>query len=392
MTTCYDEGMLRAYLDNELPVAERDAVAAHLAACGGCQSTYDELRVQSAQLKTMLAEQVALPDVQTALNRMKESTGRTNGRVQEPLAALATHDEWRKHMSNKNNWLSGGYRKLFAGLAVLVVMITLLALPPVRALADQLLQVFRVQEVMFVPVSSERMEQLENLDMDGKSLFMAEPEVINEPGEPQEVASAAEAADVVGYAVKAPAVFPSAPISTSMAVKDRATLKFQVNVETSQQLLAMMDINDVTIPEALGDEPIMVDVPSSVQAQYAGEDYELMLFQGRSPEVTMPEGVDMSTLGKAALRLLGVEANQAEALSQEVDWSSTLIVPFPSDLETIRQVTVGDAKGLLTHSGHYHDGKMYKQLYWQSGDHFYVLMSEGRISNDEIIAAANSVQ
>jgi hypothetical protein len=39
---------------------------------------------------------------------------------------------------------SGRRRSLLAGLATVVVIVSLLALPPVRAAADQLLQVFRL--------------------------------------------------------------------------------------------------------------------------------------------------------------------------------------------------------------------------------------------------------
>ena len=49
-------------------------------------------------------------------------------------------------------------RRWLAPVAIVVVAAALLALPPVRAAADQLLQVFRVQTVVFVPVSGERMQ------------------------------------------------------------------------------------------------------------------------------------------------------------------------------------------------------------------------------------------
>ena len=63
-----------------------------------------------------------------------------------------------------------------------------------------------------------------------------------------------------------------------------------------------MGIDDVSIPDALGAAPIVVDVPAFAQAHYHGANYDLTLHQGKSPSVTLPDGVDLSQLGKAALR------------------------------------------------------------------------------------------
>ena len=129
-------------------------------------------------------------------------------------------------------------RSLFAGLAAIVVLLSLLALPPVRAAADQLLQIFRVQKVLFVPISPERFEQLKNLNFDGKTLFVVTPKQVNHPAPPRTVASADAASSAVGFPARQPTVFPSAPSSTEMVVHDHSVVQFQVNVDSARQLLA----------------------------------------------------------------------------------------------------------------------------------------------------------
>src|SRR5918997_251702 len=91
-------------------------------------------------------------------------------------------------MSFASGFWSGPRRPLFAGLTALVMVLGLMAFPPVRALAAQLLQVFRVQDVMFIPIDTARLQQLDSMDFDPKTLFMAEPELINNPAPPQTVA------------------------------------------------------------------------------------------------------------------------------------------------------------------------------------------------------------
>jgi hypothetical protein len=396
-----DEGTLRAYLDNELSSSDNEVTATHLAGCERCQQHLDELRRQSEQVRTMLVEPPAPPDGQHALHRLQDKMGSRHGDdakkmyPDQQLPGAASTKRRISMQQTQGSWFQR-HRKLFAGVAALVVVVALLALPPVRAMADQLLQVFRVQKIMFVEVSSERMEQLESLDFDEDTLFVGEPEVISGDTEPQSAANVQEAVEQVGYTPHQPALFADEPQCTEIKTLDRQTMQFQVNVESSRRLLELMDITDVTLPDALGEQPITIDMPPSVEMMYECDDEQVALFQGLQPEVTLPDGVDMSLLGTTMLRVLGMTPEQAAQLSREVDLSSTFIFPFPADAGSITQVTVGNAQGLLI-SGGGHDGEhggweSHRQLYWQNGDRFYVLVAEGHVGNTELITMAESIK
>lgn len=396
MTHCTNEGTLRAYLDQELPVAARDAVADHLAQCVMCRERLDDLRLQTERVGAILSAGSAgeVPDPHHALHKLKQAAGYAERDEPSSRRASSAAPVWRTYMQT-SFWT----KKVAIGLAVVVVLVGLLALPPVRALADQLLQVFRLQKVVFVPVSSERMEELDNLDFDGQTLFVSEPEMIKEPGDPQTVETIAEAAGMVGYDVYEPTVFSCTPLTTTLNVLDSSAMQFQVNVEGARQMLEMLDIHDVTVPDALGNEPITVEMSPLVAARYACERGSYTLIQGHSPSVSVPDGVDLAEPGRALLRLLGVEPYQADILSKEIDWGSTLVFPFPANLDTIRQVTVNGVDGLLTDgsdwdedSGHGHRRyRNHNQLYWQQDDMFYVLMGEN-VGSSDLMEAAESVQ
>ncbi len=395
MTHCVDEGTLRAYLDGELSAPERTTVAAHLEGCEECQHLQHELRTRSGQVGALLAEPVAPPDVAQALSRLQKTiaTGDT-GPASNPAEDVSDTAYRRKTMQEKKPFWNR-YGTIFGAAAVVVALLSLLALPPVRAMADQLLQVFRMERVVFVPVSTERMEELEGLEFDGDALFMSEPEVVGEPSEPQEVASVDEASEVAGFAAHTLTLPSDTAEPAEIAVQDTGTLQFQVNVEASRQLLAMLDITDVTLPDALGEQPITIDMPASVMMRYSDAEYDLRFVQGQSPQVNLPEGVDMALLGKTMLRVLGMDADQAQQLSQEVDLSTTLIFPFPSDIENITQVTVNGAPGILTRGDYHHEDGEHRQnkvLYWQDGERFYVLMADGYIDNSVLLSVAESAQ
>ncbi len=285
-------------------------------------------------------------------------------------------------------WLNRPRRLIFAGFAV-VALLALLFLPPVRAAADQLLQIFRVQKVMFVPTSMDRIRELEQLQFDPQNLFMGEPKLVNTPAPPRPASSAAEASAAAGFAVEEPALFPGATTGKEFVVNDRHVVQVEVDVDASRQLLGLLGVDDVEIPDALGAAPIVADVPPAVETTYHGSGFTLKLFQGRSPDVNLPDGVDLAQLGKAGLRVLGMDPVRAEALSRQIDWSSTLVFPFPADLSEVRQVSVGGTDGLLV--GGSGDGPARWHLYWQRGDRFYILDGEG-VNEGEMIAVAESVQ
>jgi anti-sigma factor RsiW len=55
MKQCVSEGDLRAYLDRELPAADRDRVASHLAVCAECDSVYREVSARAERVATALS-------------------------------------------------------------------------------------------------------------------------------------------------------------------------------------------------------------------------------------------------------------------------------------------------------------------------------------------------
>lgn len=383
MTECYDDGALRAGLDGELSEEALRTQQAHLAVCAMCRARRAELHALSDQAALLL--RVSVPDSRAALTALHQridqerpvSIGgrafRMSSFITRRSVPMASTRIWRPWMT----WA-----------IALVAVVVLLALPPVRAAADQLLNIFRVQNVVFVPVSRERMEQLQQLNFNGETLFVTPPQQTGGSREMRSVASIDEAATLVGFPPAQPGL--SRPITqTEFAVSDRSTFEFQVNVESARELLRLAGVNDVVLPDALGAAPIVATMSPAVTARYAGDGYEVMLVQGVSPQVTLPDGVEMQQLGYAALRMLGMEARQAATLAAQIDWRTTLVFPFPADISALRQVSVGGSPGLLV-SGQ-ERGEEYQSLYWQRGERFYILSGRG-LSTNEFLAVAESVR
>ena len=118
------------------------------------------------------------------------------------------------------------------------------------------------------------------------------------------------------------------------------------------------------------------------------------LVQARSPEVSLPPGVDLSQLGEIGLRILGMEAAEAHRFAQRIDWHSTMIVPVPTDAGEFREVTVNGQHGLLiTSSEKGHEGPPRgprNMVLWADGQKVYGLM--GSMGREELVQMANSVR
>src|SRR5262249_7723527 len=56
MTDCWNDGDLRASADRELAPAEMERLAAHLAACAGCEARYRELADRAGRVGAWMAE------------------------------------------------------------------------------------------------------------------------------------------------------------------------------------------------------------------------------------------------------------------------------------------------------------------------------------------------
>lgn len=373
MSECFDDGRLRAYLDHALPELEQATIAHHLSDCAQCRRELAALN-KNAQQAELLLTPMAAPDPQAAFARFQ---------TVRPIADMQ-NTNGGEVVEQRMNRLR---RPWFAALGAVLVMAALFALPPVRAAADSLLQIFRVQQVMFVSVSEERMQQLKDLNFDGDNLFLSKPDFKGD--KPQQVADAAVASSAAGFTIAEPNGLPSAASSSEYAVVAAQNGSFQVNVESARQLMSLLDVKDVTLPDALGQQPITVSTKPIVSAKYSGTGYNLTLTQGNSPEVALPDGVKLSQLGSALLQVLGTPADQAKTMADKIDWTSTLVVPIPADINAVQQTSVNGLPAMLIRESKQGDDR--SAIYWQRGDRFFVIEASG-LDDSELIAAAESVK
>jgi Domain of unknown function (DUF4367) len=340
------DGELRASLDGELESAQ----FTHLADCADCQTRQRQLQAQSQQIAHKLAflapGDEPVPVARTAWSRFSQR--------------LLT----QKETSMIKKWFAFPIVR-FATVLILFLALVL-AFPSTRALADELLNLFRVQQVTVIPVDFTGLKQLTGNDALGSQiseLISSSTEATKKPGDPVDAADAGQASEMAGFNVRLPQNMTPSRIS----VTDSAAFTLTVDREKAQALLDESGRSDLVLPKKIDGAKISVEIPASVSAAYGtcpkpladeskGDDSQIpgrlypdcvILAQIPSPTVNAPADVDVAQLAQIGLEFTGMSSEEAAAFTSSVDWTSTLVVPIPKNAATYEQVTVDGVTGTL---------------------------------------------
>ena len=241
------DGELRAALDGELDTGRLQ----HLESCSDCQARQHQLHTKSQKIAHRLA-----------------FLARTDEQVPDPRKAWNRFSQ--RIMIKKETSM---FKKLFAfpvirfGTAALIILALVLAFPGTRALAGELLNLFRVQQVSVVSVDFTGLEQLTGdgaLGNQFTDLISNSINITDEPGDPVEAAHAAQASQLAGFNVR----LPQTADPSQIYVMDSAAFSMTVDRAKAQALLDEAGRGDLVLPESIDGADISVSIPSAVSVAY----------------------------------------------------------------------------------------------------------------------------
>ena len=265
------------------------------------------------------------------------------------------------------------FKKMFAspvlryGLAAAFVLTLIVSIPATRALADQLLSLFRVEQVAVVPIDFTGMQQLTGDGPLGKQmsqLLSSSTTVTQKPGKPQQVADAAQAGKLSGFTVRV----PQGKTPSRISVLGASAFTFTVDRARAQAVLDEGGRTDLQLPASIDGAQISARIPAAVSVDFGscpdpsddtaggfegggsrGRRYAdcVILAEIPSPTVDAPANVDIAQLAQLGLEFTGMSSEQAAAFTSSVDWTSTLVIPIPRNAATYRQISVDGVTGTL---------------------------------------------
>jgi hypothetical protein len=296
------------------------------------------------------------------------------------------------------------YRLAWFGLAVVVILAAALVFPPVRAIANSFLGLFRVEQVAVVPVnpgdlpeqlgSSSQFEQL-----------IADDVQVEEVGVAETVEDAEEASRLAGIPVRLPTML-AGPMELKVQPGTRVSLR--VDLARIRTLLREVGMEGIELPDQLDGALVTMELSRAVTASYGdcaivaepeqepGIDPDApalrrtnctTLVQMESPAINAPPGLDLAGLGEAFLVAMGMTPEEAREFSQQVDWTTTLVVPVPRYGVEYQEVSVDGVTGTFIQQSLESHAPQY-MLVWVKDGLLYALTGSGDISTAMQIAGS----
>jgi hypothetical protein len=279
-------------------------------------------------------------------------------------------------------------RALIPAIAVVVVAV-LISVPGVRASVVQFVSLFRVVNFVPVPVDTSRLDRLRAENLDIGSLIGEHAEVVKDPGPPVSVASLDQAATAAGMTLALPQWLPENTQVLETSVMGERVVRVTANGQRLQQVMDALGINDLTVPEGLDGQIVSVRVPPVVMIRYEHGSRRTRLFQARTPQLTLPNNINVRALGEIGLRILGVAPTEAKQIAQAMDWHTTLILPVPPNVSSFRQVNIGGHLGVLIQHQPPNQSPT-STIVWSTSDRVFVMVSiQG---SQDVFAMASSVR
>ncbi|MGI9952264.1 zf-HC2 domain-containing protein [Moorellaceae bacterium AZ2] len=374
---CPDEGLLQAFLDGELDVAQAIKVAGHLRRCAACReraAVLEEVKREASSAlevyRRATASVVCPRRVPQKVLLPSGNSSSSNGLVK---ALGATNNKVRRvrDMVFKHKWASG--------LAVAALaLIFLLGWTPGRTLASQFLSIFRMEKVQVVKFTPQDVAELERLlngqagEVDIENFGQVE---VTQPGQRLQVIDPSRIAELTGLEPRIPEVL--AGMEREEILVDRGmVIKITPDVEKINAYL--QEHGNVLLPESLKGQSFVLKVPPAVEVRYKGP-VELLIAGDLTIEA--PAGVDVPALRQALLGLPLLPDNLRRQLGAIDDWQHTLPIPDTQDLAA-REVTVNGNQGVYVSR----DDKSRGVLVWRQDNSWWAI--EGLPLEEALKAAA----
>lgn len=371
------DGDLRAALDQATP----EETAAHLRECRECQARAAQIHTRAARVQRQL-NLLALP---------AETHLPTARAAREKLRRRAAHSFPQQETPNMLQKLLNLFRRPQWAAAALILLLALtFAFPQVRALAVDFLGLFRIQQIAIVPVNIENLPPGSEQSIQAMQAVLTEDLQLTENGEPLQTEDLSTALAALNFTARLPQNITQ-PMRYNIYPGFNA--KFTAQAAKMQVILDEMGRADLRLPEGLEGAPIEISVPQVFNVVWgecalpeetrrpeSARDCTTFS-QVAAPTISAPPGLDLDTLGSIYLQLLGLSAQEAAQFSASIDWTTTLVLPIPTNAD-YQTVQIGTASAIFVQQNNYYE------LLWTENGMVYNLSGFGN-KNTALAIAQN---
>jgi len=286
-----------------------------------------------------------------------------------------------------------------SALVAVVAVVAAMTFTPMRTVADDFLNQFRVQTFAAVTIPMDMISPLQSAALDGmseedKQRFEDE---LNQLGAfdttfefskdnlpaPTSLDEAEALFGVIDAPDDLPDGFDGAP---NAYLSEAGTASYALDTANAQALIDELGLPIYALPDPALYPTLEfgANVPAAAILEYTNDDgKKIMVGQMASPTLDIPDGVDMDALREEILRFPGLPTDLVAQLRSIEDWETTLIIPIPEGA-TSDDITINGEPGLLI------EHTLGSAVLWEKDGVLYAVI--GQVSGDEVRDIADSMQ
>lgn len=369
-TLCYNEGILQAYLDGEVSRWRAARIDRHLARCPRCRRLAATLQENEASVTSCLERYAAAAGTEGTPEAWRQFSSR--------FLTASTNEKGASGMRSK---------KLWAAVAAAAALVVAFSFGPVRGLAGEFLNIFRVERFQVINITRQDMAQIERVLERGGTIDLASfGQVYVEGRESERTVTLAEAQQAVDFPVRLPSRVPAGYGLGELHLVVPPEVSFSLQVENVNAFLRSLGATHL-LPADLEGKTFTIKGYPAIVATYNKDGRMLDVAQSRSPELLVPPGVDIMAVRDALLNIPGLPENLRRQLAAITDWQRTL--PVPAFAGNATEVTVNGRPGVFVAPPEA-NGYEPSYLIWQQNGILYII--SGPITLDEALATAMSMR
>lgn len=349
---CFEEGILQAYIDDELNIVDSREVQRHLEHCKDCM-----LKVKVLQANGVFVGQ-SLDDY---LSNIPETSNNNNLSIIENLK----HDDNLIQKVRRRSINSmRQYKKIVACAAMVATLVTAFSFPGVRSMASEFLNVFRMEKVQTINISTSDLKELEKALDEGASktdTLIGNIEVVGKNESVPVPVTLEEASASVDFDIVLPRLAGYAEPELMKTTGN--TINFTLDVANANGFLRSLG-SDQLLPENIDGKKFQMVIPNIISSSYSSANDQVFIMQARSPELKAPSGVDALAIRDALFNIPALPQNLRNQLLAVDDWQHTALIPNVDGQS--REVTVNGSQGVFNEGSPVNDPMNSKE------DAFYI--------------------
>jgi hypothetical protein len=142
------------------------------------------------------------------------------------------------------------------------------------------------------------------------------------------------------------------------------------------------------LPNDIDGKTFKIDFASMAAINYRINDKSIEIIQTKSPQVTVPEGVNVDEVYNAVVEMPIIPQNLQAQLKSIKDWKNTLYIPVVESKVT--EVDINGAKGYIASDRSNSESTPHTQVIWYNKGVIYSV--SGKIDSNEILNIAKSMR